>query len=349
MMSPRFCMRSLTLTLVVAAAIFGAGACLRVRAGQEPLDALPSWNDGAAKKIIVDFVSRVTTEGGPDFVAPRDRIATFDNDGTLWCEQPVYVQAVFVFDRVRVLAAQDPALKKQPAIRAILSDDRDAMARFGERELVELVAVTHAGMTPESFLDLGRDWLGTARHPRFRRLYKDCQYQPQLELLSYLRAHGFKTFIVTGGGVDFVRSFAEDAYGVPPEQVIGSSIKTRFEQRDGKAELIKLAEVNSIDDKEGKPININLHIGRRPILAFGNSDGDLEMLEYTAAGRGPRLMLLVHHDDASREYAYDRDSRVGRLDKALDAATRRGWTVVSMKNDWRTIFPPEKAKPSGQK
>ena len=302
-------------------------------------DPLPSWNDGPAKKAILDFVAKVTTEGGPDFVPPPERIATFDNDGTLWCEQPVYVQGFFVLDRVKELAARDPGLTDKPPLRAILEGDRDAMARWGEHELGELVAATHAGMTPEQFITVARQWLDTAKHPRFGRLYKECVYQPQLELLAYLRANGFKTFIVSGGGIDFIRAYAEGTYGVPPEQVVGSSNKTRFELRDGRAALIKLPELNSIDNGPGKPININLHIGRRPLLAFGNSDGDLQMLQYTAAGARPRLMLLVHHDDARREYAYDRDSKVGRLDKALDEARRRHWLVVSMKDDWKVIFP----------
>jgi phosphoglycolate phosphatase-like HAD superfamily hydrolase len=317
-------------------------ACLLAATPSPTVDEpLPSWNDGPARQAIVDFVTRVTDESGPDFVPPAERIATFDNDGTLWCEQPVYVQAVFALDRARVLAARDPSLAEKPAFRAILNRDRDAMARLGEREIGELVAATHAGMTPEAFVEIARDWLATAEHPRFHRPYTRCVYQPQLELLNYLRANGFKTFLVTGGGVDFVRAFAEPVYGIPPERTVGSSTKTRFEiGADGDdARLIKLPELNSIDDKDGKPININLQIGRRPILAFGNSDGDLAMLQYTAAGKGPRLMLLVHHDDPDREYAYGRESRVGRLDKALDEADRRGWLVVSMKRDWKTVFP----------
>jgi phosphoglycolate phosphatase-like HAD superfamily hydrolase len=305
-------------------------------------DPLPSWNDGPAKKAITDFVAKVTAEGGPEFVPPSERIATFDNDGTLWCEQPVYFQAFFILDRVKELAARDPALRDRPPFRAILEGDRDAMAKWGEHELGELVAVTHAGMTPEEFIAIARKWLDSAKHPRFGRLYRECVYQPQLELLAYLRANGFKTFIVSGGGIDFIRAYAEQTYGIPPEQVVGSSGKTRFELRDGRAVLLKLPEVSSIDNGPGKPININLHIGRRPILAFGNSDGDLQMLQYTGAGARPRLMLLVHHDDAQREYAYDRESKVGRLDKALDEAHRRQWTVVSMKSDWKVIFPFER-------
>ena len=250
----------------------------------------------------------------------------------------MYVQGFFVFDRVKQLAATNPELKLKQPYRAILEDDQATMTRFGSHEIVALIAATHSGMTPEEFERMVSAWLNKARHPRFQRLYKECVYQPQLELLSYLRANGFKSFIVSGGGVDFIRAFSEGTYGISPEQVIGSSAKTRFELRDGKAVLVKLPELNSIDDKEGKPININLQIGRRPILAFGNSDGDLEMLQYTAAGTGPRLMLLLHHDDAEREYAYDRTSHVGRLDKAWDEATKHGWPVVSMKRDFKTVF-----------
>ena len=275
-------------------------------------------------------------------MAPSGRIATIDNDGTLWCEQPVYFQAMFVFDRVRQLADKKPELKEKQPYRAILENDRASMASFTKYDLAALLASTHSGMTSEEFERIARNWLDSARHPRFRRLFKECVYQPQLELLAYLKANGFKTFIVSGGGIDFIRGYAEETYGIPPERVIGSSVKTRFELRDGKAELLKLPELNSLDDGAGKPINIDLHIGRRPILAFGNSDGDLEMLQYTADGPGPRLMLLLHHDDAEREYAYDRQSKVGRLDKAWDEATKRGWPVVSMKDDFRAVFAFEK-------
>jgi phosphoserine phosphatase len=322
------------------------GETITRSASAADVDPLPSWNEGPVRSALRDFVARVTREGGPDYVAPAERIATFDNDGTLWCEQPMYVQAVFALDRARIMAANDPSLREKPAFRAILSKDRAAMARFGEHEIAELVAATHSGMTPQDFLTIARRWLAIARHPRFERLYTDCVYQPQLELLAWLRASNFKIFIVTGGGIDFVRAFSASAYDVPPERVVGSSTRTRFEIRQGKAELIKLPELNSIDDGPGKPMNINLHIGRRPILAFGNSDGDLPMLQYTAAGSGPRLMLLVHHDDATREYAYDRSSPVGRLDQALDAATRAGWSVVSMQRDWKTVFPPS-PRPGG--
>jgi len=318
---------------IVAVCLVSAGAAARAE------DPLPSWADGAARAAILDFVDRVTDENGPDFVPPDDRIAAFDNDGTLWCEQPIYVQAAFAFDRAREMAAKDPSLAGRATFRAILDRDRQAMSRLTEPEIVELVAATHAGMTPEAFVGFARDWLSTAEHPRFHRLYTRCVYQPQLELLELLRKNEFRTFIVTGGGVDFVRAFARPTYGVPPERVIGSSAKTRFEVVGDNARLVKLPELNSVDDKEGKPININLHVGQRPILAFGNSDGDLAMLQHAAAGDAPSLMLLLHHDDAEREYAYDRDSPIGRLDNAWDEAKRRGWTIVGMKRDWKSIFP----------
>jgi phosphoglycolate phosphatase-like HAD superfamily hydrolase len=304
----------------------------------EPGNDLTSWKEGPTKRAILEFVDRVTTEAGADFVPVVDRIATFDNDGTLWCEQPMYVQGIFAFDRVRHLALGHPEWNEKEPFRAILTNDRGAMGHFGEKEIVEVLAVTHSGMTPEDFTGLARDWLDKAQHPRFHRLFKDCVYPPMIELLDYLRAHQFKTYIVTGGGVEFVRGFAGKTYGIPPEQVIGSSAKTRFELVGDRASLIKLPEIGSIDDSKGKPINIELHIGRRPILAFGNSDGDLEMLQYTASGSGRRLMLLLHHDDAEREYAYDRESKVGRLDKALEEAVRRGWVVVSMKRDFTKVF-----------
>jgi hypothetical protein len=324
--------------LALAPVALGGTARGELAAGQGK-EALPSWRDGAIKQRILDFVAAVTTPGSAQFVPPAERIATFDNDGTLWVEQPLYVEGFFVFDRARQMAAQDPALAERDPYKAILANDREAMAQFGEQEIGELMAATHTGMTPEEFERIAAAWFATARHPRFGRLFMELTYQPQLELLAYLRANDFKTFIVSGGGVDFMRALPASVYGIPREQIVGSSAKTRFELRDGRAELIKLPELGSNDDKEGKPININLHIGRRPLLAFGNSDGDLQMLQYTAAGDGARLMLLVHHDDAEREYAYDRDSHVGRLDQALDAARARGWLVVSMRDDWRTIFP----------
>jgi hypothetical protein len=300
---------------------------------------LPSWRDGPHKERILAFVSAVTTPGSPRYVPPAERIATFDNDGTLWVEQPLYAQGFFALDRARELVRQDPSLAEKQPFKAIFENDRQAMASFSEQEIGEVLAATQTGTTPEEFLAVARAWLATARHPRFGRLFTECVYQPQLELLAYLRANGFKTFIVSGGGVDFMRAYTDEAYGVPREQVVGSSAKTRFELQGGRAMLVKLPELNSLDDKEGKPININLQIGRRPLLAFGNSDGDQQMLQYTAGREGPSLMALVHHDDAVREYAYDRDSAIGRLDKALDEALAQNWLVVSMRDDWLTIFP----------
>ena len=300
---------------------------------------LPSWSEGAAKKAILEFVARVTRQDGPDFVKPAERIAVFDNDGTLWAEQPIYFQGAFLSDRVRAMAALNAGLVSRQPFKAIVGNDREAIAKMGEHDIAELLAATHAGMTTDAFAQSAKEWIDTAKHPRFGRLYKQLVYQPQIELLDYLRANDFKTFIVSGGGVDFIRAFSQQAYGIPPEQVIGSSGQTQFELRGSNAVLVKLPKLGSIDDKEGKPVNINLHIGQRPILAFGNSDGDLAMLQYTAGAPGPRLMLIVHHDDGEREWAYDRQSRVGKLDKALDEAKTRGWTLVSMKNDWRTVFP----------
>jgi len=323
-------MGSLALALVAAAGL------------QAQTDPLPSWNDGPSRKAIVDFVGRVAKEGGPDFVPAEQRIATFDNDGTLWVEQPMYVQLAFMMSRVKELAPKHPEWKDTQPFKGALEGDMQAVAATGEKGLTQLMAATHTGMTTEQFEKIAADWLATARHPKFNHLYTECVYQPMLELLAYLRTNGFKTYIVSGGGVEFMRPMTERVYGVPPEQVIGSAIKTRYELKDGKPVLMRLPQIDSIDDKEGKPENISRIIGRRPLAAFGNSDGDQQMLEWTAAGSGARLMLLVHHDDASREYAYDRESSMGRLDKALDEAQAKGWVVVSMKNDWKTIFPPVK-------
>jgi hypothetical protein len=325
--------------LALAPAVLGRGAPGAGAAEQGKVP-LPSWREGANKQRILAFVAAVTTPGSAQYVPPAERIATFDNDGTLWCEQPLYVQGFFVVDRARTLATQDPALAEREPFRAVLANDLQALAQASEQEIDELLAATSTGMTPEEFIQIAAAWLATARHPRFGRLFMDLTYQPQLELLDYLRANGFKTFIVSGGGVDFMRALPNSVYGIPREQIVASSAKTRFELRDGRAELVKLPELGSNDDKDGKPININLHVGRRPLLAFGNSDGDLQMLQYTASGSGARLMLLVHHDDAEREYAYDRDSHVGRLDQALDEARARDWVVVSMRDDWGSIFPP---------
>lgn len=302
-------------------------------------DPLPSWNDGKTKLAVIEFVGRVTDKSSPDYVPEPERIATFDNDGTLWSEQPMYFQLLFAIDRVKELAPKHPEWKDKQPFQAVLEDDHKTLAAAGEKGLLELVMVTHAGMTTEEFAGVVKDWLRTARHPRFKRPYTELVFQPMLELLAYLRANGFKTFIVSGGGIEFMRVFSEHVYGVPPEQVIGSSIKTKFEMRDGKPAIVRLPEIDFIDDKTGKPIGINKFIGRRPIAAFGNSDGDLQMLQWTAAGKGARFCLLVHHTAANREWAYDRDSHIGHLDKALDEANRRGWVVVDMKNDWLRVYP----------
>jgi phosphoglycolate phosphatase-like HAD superfamily hydrolase len=302
-------------------------------------DPLPSWNAGAARRAIGDFVARVTASGGADFVPPAARIATFDNDGTLWCEQPNYVQGVFALDRIKAMAPEHPEWKTTQPFRAVLENDPKALAETGEKGLAEIVAVTHSGMTTDQFATIVLDWLASARHPRFKQPYTDLVYRPMLELLAYLRANGFKTFIVSGGGVEFMRPWTGKVYGIPPEQVIGSSDVTKFEtDSEGRPVLRKLAKVEFIDDGPGKPVGINRFIGRRPIFAFGNSDGDLQMLQWTAARNGARFMGLVHHTDAEREYAYDRQSHVGRLDKALDEATANGWSVVDMKRDWKRVF-----------
>jgi hypothetical protein len=300
---------------------------------------LPSWNEGATKQSIMDFVAAVTREGSPDFVPPAERIATFDNDGTLWVEHPMYTQLAFGLDRVKTLAPQHPEWKEMQPFKAALEGDMETLAGSGEHGLLELVMATHAGMTANEFQKIVVDWIATARHPRFERLYAELAYLPMLELLAYLRANAFKTFIVSGGGIEFMRPWTERVYGVPPEQVVGSSIKTKFQMRDGRPELFRTAELNFIDDNVGKPVGINEYIGRRPIAAFGNSDGDLEMLQWTTIADGRRFGLIVHHTDAEREYAYDRDTSFGRLDKALDAAAINKWTVVDMKNDWKRIFP----------
>lgn len=302
-------------------------------------DPLPSWNDGHAKQSIVQFVADVTRQGGSKFVPVDQRIATFDNDGTLWVEQPIYTQFAFAIARVKALAPKHPEWKQQQPFKAVLDGDRKALAASGEHGMVQIVMATHTGMTTDQFEAIVKDWMGSAQHPRFHRPYTKCVYQPMLELLAYLRANGFKTYIVSGGGIEFMRPWTEQVYGIPPEQVIGSAVKTRFELQNGVPALLRLPEVDFVDDKAGKPVGIQKFIGRRPIAAFGNSDGDQQMLEWTAAGTGTRLMLLVHHTDAVREYAYDRQSSVGTLNKALDEANAKGWIVVDMKRDWKTIFP----------
>jgi len=303
--------------------------------------ALPSWNDGAARSAVIDFVARVTTKGSPDYVAPAERIATFDNDGTLWAEQPMYVQLAFALDRVRALAPLHPEWEQKQPFKAALEGDLSTVIAGGEHALLELVMASHAGMTTEEFERIVQDWIATARHPKTARRYTEMVYQPMLELVAYLQANDFKTFIASGGGIEFMRPWTERIYGIPPEQVIGSSIKTEYELRDGKPVLVRLPEIDFIDDKAGKPVGINRHIGRRPVAAFGNSDGDLQMLQWVAAGGSQSFCLYVHHTDAEREWAYDRKSSIGRLDKGLDEAKARGWTVVDMKQDWRAIFPSD--------
>jgi hypothetical protein len=305
-------------------------------------DPLPSWNDTASKKAIVAFVEKVTKEGSPEFVPPAERIATFDNDGTLWAEQPLYFQFMFALERVKVMAPQHPEWKTKEPFASLLKGDVKGALAGGEPAIGQIMMTTHSGMTTEEFENIVKDWIATAKHPKTGRLLTEMIYQPMLELLTYLRANGFKTFIVSGGGIEFMRPWTEKVYGVPPEQVVGSSGKTKFEMVGGKPVLMKLPEVNFIDDKTGKPVGIQSHIGRRPIAAFGNSDGDLQMLQWTAAGSGSRFCLYVHHTDAEREWAYDRKSPVGQLDKGLDEAAAKGWTVVDMKADWKTIFPPAK-------
>jgi hypothetical protein len=304
-------------------------------------DPLPSWNEGAAKQAILTFVDRVTRQGGPDFVPPPERIATFDNDGTLWCEHPMPVQLAFALDRVKAMAPMHPEWKDTQPFKAALEGDMKALAEAGEHGLVQLVMTTHAGVTTEEFAKIVTDWLATARDPRFKRPYTELVYQPMLELLAYLRANGFKTFVVSGGGIEFMRPWTERVYGIPPEQVVGSSIKTRFEMRRGRPILFRLPELNFNDDKAGKPVAINEHIGRRPIAAFGNSDGDLQMLQWTTMAGGVRFGLIVHHTDADREYAYERNGAFGNLNQALAAAANR-WTVVDMERDWKVVFPFER-------
>ena len=305
-------------------------------------DALPSWNDTGAKRAIVAFVGKATKSGSPDFVPPAERIAVFDNDGTLWAEQPMYFQFLFAVDRVKALAPQHPEWKDKEPFASILRGDMKAALAGGEHALLEIVMATHAGTTTEEFERIVRDWIATAKHPKTGQPYTKMVYQPMVELLAWLRANGFKTFIVSGGGIEFMRPWTQEVYGIPPEQVVGSSIKTKMEMRDGKPVLARLPEINFIDDKAGKPVGIHQHIGRRPIAAFGNSDGDLQMLQWTTAGIGARLAVIVHHTDAEREWAYDRKSSIGRLDKALDEAKASGWTVVDMKRDWKKVFAFEK-------
>lgn len=307
--------------------------------GAHAEDALPSWTDSAAKKAIVAFVGKVTTEGGEDYVPPDQRIAVFDNDGTLWAEKPLYTQLLFAVDRVKALSNAHPEWQTKEPFASVLKGDLKAALAGGERALLELVMASHAGMTTAEFAAVVEDWMAAARHPEKDRAYTKMVYQPMLEVLDYLRANGFRTFIVSGGGIEFMRPWSNEVYGVPPEQVIGSSIKTKFEIRNGKPVLVRLPELNFLDDKEGKPVAINQHIGRKPIMSFGNSDGDLQMMQWTCDREGPSLCVYVHHTDAAREWAYDRESSVGKFDKGLDEAEAKGWTVIDMKNDWATVFP----------
>ncbi|WP_193141134.1 HAD family phosphatase [Meridianimarinicoccus sp. MJW13] len=303
-------------------------------------DPLPSWNDGDTKSAIIAFVESVTDDDSDTFVDEDARIATFDNDGTLWVEQPMYTQLAFAFDRVKAMADDHPEWKTTQPFQAVLEGDMKALGEAGDKGLLEIVAATHSGMSTEDFASITTDWLATAKHPKFDRPYTELIYQPMLELLDYLRDNDFETFIVSGGGIEFMRPWTEEVYDIPPQQVVGSSITTEFKMVDGKPVLMRTDKIDFIDDKAGKPVGINSHIGRRPIAAFGNSDGDFEMLQYTTIGAdGPRLGAFVHHTDADREYAYDRDTHFGKLDKGLDAAAENGWLLIDMKNDWKTIFP----------
>jgi phosphoserine phosphatase len=325
------------LGLLVLICVAAAGP---VRAQADPL---PSWNDGAAKAAITDFVTLATMEGGPDHIAPSERIAVFDNDGTLWTEQPVYFQLAFALDRVKALASQHPEWNDKEPFKSLLAGDMKGVLASGQKGLGEILAVTHAGMTTEEFAGTVREWMASARHPKFGRPYNKLIYQPMLELLDYLRANGFKTFIVSGGGIEFMRPWVEQAYGIPPEQVVGSSGVVTYELDAGdKPVLRKEAKIEFVDDGPGKPVGINRFIGRRPTFAAGNSDGDLQMLQWTTLNEGPRFAMIIHHTDGEREFAYDRQSHIGKLDKALDEAGSRGWTVVDMKTDWKTIYPAGK-------
>ncbi len=328
----------MTVMLRVALGIVGLLFAQAVVAADNPLS---SWNDGPAKKAILEFVAAVTDENTKDYVPAEERIAVFDNDGTLWVEYPMYTQVLFALDRVKKLAPQHPEWKTKQPFKALLEGDMKTVGASGMKGLMELIMASHAGMSGDEFEQEVTKWLATAKHPHLDCLYKECLYQPQLELLAYLRANEFKTFIVSGGGIQFMRPMTLKAYGIPPWQVVGSSIVSEFKTRDGKPEVVRMPKIDFIDDKAGKPVGIYQHIGRHPILAFGNADADMQMIEYTKAGKGRRLGLFVHHTDADREYAYDRDGLVGKLDKALDQADANGWIVVDMKNDWNRVFPFE--------
>ncbi|WP_205624884.1 HAD family hydrolase [Geminicoccus roseus] len=325
--------------MLAGLALWSLAACASGGTATTEVDPLPSWNPTPVKYALVDFVERVITEGDPRYLPPGERIATFDNDGTLWAEQPIYFEVLFALDRVRAMEADHPEWRTEEPYASVIANDPERLARLSQADLVKIIAVTHTGMTEQAFEADTKEWFATARHPTLQKPFPALVYQPQLELLDYLRAHGFETFIVSGGEVDFIRAFAPEAYGIPPEQIMGTTLGYRFQEVDGQPVIDRLPEVMINGDNVGKPVNIHLHIGKKPVLAFGNSDGDLQMLQYADSGDGPRMMLLLHHDDAEREFAYDRQSHVGRLDKAWDEAKKRGWTVVSMKNDFATIFP----------
>jgi len=342
---PRLLVLALSALFVLGCASSPTPGAEEPKAGMEAeaaVDPLPSWNDTESKARILDFVRAVTDLDDPAFVTPEERVATFDNDGTLWVEQPLYAEMAFALHRIKDLAHVHPEWKTQQPFQAVIEGDKEALLEAGARGLVEIVVASHTGMSATLFDTIVTEWVRDARHPKFEQPYTELAYQPQLELLRYLEANGFKVFIVSGGSVEFMRTYAEPVYGIPVERVIGSSIETRYEMQGGKPSLLRLPVIDFVDDKAGKPVGIHKHIGRRPILAFGNSDGDFEMLQWTTAGSGgARLGLILHHDDAQREYAYDRQSRVGKLDKALDAAGQSGWVIVSMKNDWKTVFSEE--------
>lgn len=302
-------------------------------------DPLPSWNEGATKNAIMAFVNKVTDPSSIDFVEIKDRIATFDNDGNLWSEQPIYFQLEFALDRIKETADQHPEWSSKQPFKGVLEDDMDEVLKTGMHGLMELVMASHSGMTAEEFDAIVTNWLSTAKHPRFNQPYNELIYQPMLELLDYLRANDFQTFIVSGGGIEFMRAWATEAYNIPSNQIVGSSIKTKFEYNDGKAVIRRLPEIDFVDDNVGKPVGIHKHIGKKPIFASGNSDGDLQMLQYTDSNEKPSFQLYLHHTDADREWAYDRDSHIGKLDKGLDEANEKGWTVINMKNDWKVIYP----------
>jgi hypothetical protein len=322
-----------------ALVLTGASWLFVIGAIAQAEDPLPSWNSGVTKQAIFSFVERVTDSKSPDFIAESERIATFDNDGTLWAEQPMYFQLLFALDRVKALAPQHPEWKNREPFASLLRGDINSALAGGENAILQIVMETHAGMTTEEFEDTVKKWIATAQHPTTKRRLTQMVYQPMLELLAYLRAHRFKTFIVSGGGIEFMRPWVEEVYGIPPEQVIGSSVKVKYELRGGVPALVRLPVINFINDKEGKPVGIHSHVGRRPLAAFGNSDGDLEMLRWATSGKRRGFALFVHHTDAEREWSYDRASSIGRLDKGLVEAKVRGWPVVDMKRDWKVIYP----------